>query len=91
MHKLPRLCSVGYTGVFYPGIILQRTSVSCVGYSYPYLELLEVLYARCHNTRGTDTACFEPARNFCEFYAFFWLAALRHRSVSSRTLVRGAS
>ena len=30
-------------------------------------EILEVLYARDHNTRGTGTACFVPARNFREF------------------------
>ena len=30
--------------VFTPGITLQRTSVSSVGHSYPYPELLGVLY-----------------------------------------------
>ena len=43
-----RLCSVGCVqtvpGVFTPGITLQRTSVSSVGHSYPYPELLEILY-----------------------------------------------
>ena len=47
-RKLPRLCSVGYaqtvSGVFTPGITLQRTSVSSVGHSYPYPGLLEVMY-----------------------------------------------
>ena len=42
-------------------------SASSVRHSYRYPEILEVLYARGHNTRGTDTACFVPARNFCEF------------------------
>ena len=48
LRKLPRLCSEGYAqtvrGVLTPGITLQRTSVSSVGHSYPYPELLEVLY-----------------------------------------------
>ena len=43
-----RLCSVGYVqtvpGVFTRGITLQRTSLSSVGHSYAYPELLEVLY-----------------------------------------------
>ena len=46
--NIPRLCSVGYVqivpGVFSPGNTLQRTSVSSVGHSHPYPELLEVLY-----------------------------------------------
>ena len=68
-------------GAFTPGITLQRTSVSAEGHSYPYPELVEVLndihtlypelvevlYARGNNTRGTGTACFVPAQNFCEF------------------------
>ena len=49
-----------------PGITLHRTSVSSVGCSYPYSERLQVLYARCLNTRGAGTACFVPPRNFCE-------------------------
>ena len=44
-------------GVITPGISLQRTSVTCVGHSYPYPELLEVLYAGATKTRGTGTAC----------------------------------
>ena len=65
--------------VFTPGTTLQITSVSyrafipvlgnpvsSVRHSYPYPELLEVLYARGHNTRGTGTACFVPDRNSCE-------------------------
>ena len=46
--NIARLCSVGHVqtvpGVFTPGISLQRTSLSSVGHSYPYPELLEVLY-----------------------------------------------
>ena len=46
--KFPRVCSVGHSqtvpGVFSPGIPLQRPSVSSAGHSYPYPELLEVLY-----------------------------------------------
>ena len=48
-------------GVYTPGITLQRTYESSVGHSYPYAELLDVLHAPCHNTRGTSTACFVPA------------------------------
>ena len=45
------------TQVFTPGITLQRTSVTSVGHSYPYPELLEVLCAGVTKTRGTGTAC----------------------------------
>ena len=43
------LGSVGYAQtipgyVFTPGITLQKTSVSCLGHSYPCPELLEALY-----------------------------------------------
>ena len=41
--------------------------MSSVGHSYPYPELLWVLCTPCHNTRGTGTAFFVPARNFSEF------------------------
>ena len=51
---------VGYAqtipGVDTPGISLQKTSVSSVGHSYPYPELLDVLYDSYTHTR-----------NFCEF------------------------
>ena len=45
---MSELCSVGYvqtilTSGYIPGITLQRTSVSSVDHSFPYLELLEVL------------------------------------------------
>ena len=75
------LCRVRTNRTHTPGITLQirifckfcrafipvpGTSVSSVGHSYPYPELLAVLYARGHNTRGTGTACFVPARSFCE-------------------------
>ena len=63
-HKSRKRCIcalyVGYvqnhTRGIYQGITLQRTSVSCVRHSYPYPELLYVLYARGHNTRGTGAA-----------------------------------
>ena len=42
-------------------IPVPGTSVSSVRHSYPYPELLEILYARGHNTLGTVN------RNFCEF------------------------
>ena len=67
-----RLCSVGYVqtipGVFSPGIALQRNSVSSVGYSYPYPELLDVPCARA-TIPGVrvHTAYFVPTRNFREF------------------------
>ena len=48
-------------------IPVPGTSGSSVRHSYLYPEFLEVLYARGHKTRGTGTACFLPARNFCEF------------------------
>ena len=58
---VPRLCSVGYTqtipGVFTPSITLRRTSVSSVGYSYPYPELLEVLYDIHTRTRNLWKFC----------------------------------
>ena len=58
----PRLGFVGYAqtipGVFTPGITLQRTSVSSVGYSYPYPDLLGVLYVIDVHTR---------TRNFWKF------------------------
>ena len=41
----------------YPGIILQRSYVKSVGHSYPYPELLEVLYDIPTHTR-----------NFWKFY-----------------------
>ena len=40
---------------------------SSVRLSYPDPEFLLVLYDPCHNTRGTSTACFVPARVLCEF------------------------
>ena len=59
-HIITRLGSVGYVqttpGAIAPGITLQRTSLSSVGHSYPYPELLEVLY---------DTETLTP--NFWEF------------------------
>ena len=48
-------------------IPVPRTSGRSVRHSYSYPDLLEILYARGHNTRGTGTASFVPARNFCEF------------------------
>ena len=71
----PRLCSVGYPGYYTSKnfckfcrtfIPVPGTYGSSVRPSYPYLEFLGVLYARGQNTRGTGTACFVPARNFCE-------------------------
>ena len=57
----PRLCYVGYVQtipwVFTPGITLQRTSVSSVGHSYPYQELLEVLYNIHTRTRNLWKFC----------------------------------
>ena len=56
-----RSCSVGYAqtmpGVFTPGITLQRTSVSSVGHSYPYPELLKVLYDSHTRTRNFWKFC----------------------------------
>ena len=46
---------------------VPRIPGGSVRHSYLCPELLEVLYARVHNTRGTGTACFVPARNVCEF------------------------
>ena len=55
-HTIARLCYVGYSqtvsGVYTPGITLQRTPVSSVGHSYPYPELLEVLYDIYTRTRN---------------------------------------
>ena len=48
-------------------IPVQRTSASSVRHSYPYPELVWVLYAPCHNTRGTGTTFLVRTRNFCEF------------------------
>ena len=54
--EIPRPCSVGYAqtipGIFIQGITLQRTSVSSVGHSYPYPELLEVVYDIHTRTRN---------------------------------------
>ena len=57
-----------YPGYYYPiknffkfgttFIPVPETSVSSARHAYPYPELLEFLYARGHNTRGTGTACF---------------------------------
>ena len=59
--NISRLCSVGYSqtvpGVFTPGITLRRTSVSSVGHSYPYPELLEVLYDIYTRTRNFWKCC----------------------------------
>ena len=76
-QHLPRLFFVGYAqtipGVFSPGIALQRTLVSSVERSYPYPEVLEVLYdihtypypevvkvlyASATNTRGVRVSYF---------------------------------
>ena len=82
-HTIARLCYVGYSqtvsGVFNSGITLQRTPVSSVGHSYPYPELLEVLYDIYTRTRNFRKFCtpvrtiprvgvqhFIPARNFRE-------------------------
>ena len=44
LPNISRLCSSGYVqnipGVFTPGITVQRASVSSVGHSHPYPELL---------------------------------------------------
>ena len=61
-YPYPNFCSFFRT--FIPR---TRTSVRFLGHSYPYPELLLVLYTPCHNTRGTGTAPFVPARSFCEF------------------------
>ena len=43
--------------VYLPGFLLvPGTSVSFVGHSYPYPELLQVLYASATNTQGTGKA-----------------------------------
>ena len=59
--QFARLCSVGYVqtvpGVFAPGITLQRTSVSSVGHSYPYPELVEILYGIHTCTRNFWKFC----------------------------------
>ena len=41
--------------------------MTSVGHSYPYPELLEVLYAGATKTRGTGTACLYLPRNFWKF------------------------
>ena len=51
-------------GVFTAGITLQITSVICVGHSYPYPELLEVLYAGAKKGPGYGYSMLLPARNF---------------------------
>ena len=61
-HNTRNFCKFCKTFIPVPG-----TPVSSVGYSYPYPELLRVLYTPCHNTRGTGAALFVHARNFCEF------------------------
>ena len=43
---VPELSILVLTVVYTPNHTLQRTSVTSVGHSYPYPELLEVLYAR---------------------------------------------
>ena len=48
-------------GVFTPGITLQITSVTSVGHSYPYPELLEVLYDLHTCTRNFWNFCFPVA------------------------------
>ena len=64
-HFFPRLCSVGYVetmpGIFTPGITVQRTSVSCVGHSYPYPEVLEVLHDIHTRTRNFWKICMPVA------------------------------
>ena len=73
--------SVGYTqNHTRAGITLQRTYVTSVGHSYPYPELLEVLYAGGTKTRGTGAACLylpgtsassaRPCHNIRKFWKF---------------------
>ena len=69
-------------GVFIPGITLQRTSVTSVRHSYPYPELLELVYAGATKTRGAGTACLylpgtsgssvRPCHNTRKFWKFFY-------------------
>ena len=54
-----------YCKTFIPVLV---TSGSSVRLSYPHPKLLWVLYDPCHGTRGTGTACFVSARNFCELF-----------------------
>ena len=78
IDKLSRPCSVGYTqtipGVFTPGITLKITSVSSVGHSYPYPELLEVKYDSHTRTRNFWKFCTTvpqlPGVRVCHFYNF---------------------
>ena len=71
------LCTFCRTFIPAPGTSGSSTSVR---HSYPYPKLLQVLYARGHNTRGTVTAFLylpgtsvssvrpcHNTRNFCEF------------------------
>ena len=46
-----------HTRGIYPGITLQRTSVSSVGHSYSYPELVEVLYGSHIRTRNFWKIC----------------------------------
>ena len=46
-----------------PGITLKKTSVSSVGHSYPYPDLLQVLYASVTNTWCAGISFYDS----CEF------------------------
>ena len=79
---LPRVIPYNARGIYrgyYPAknfckfcrtfIPVPRTCVSSVRHSYPYPELLEALYVRARNTRGTGTAFF--MRRVSEASLFF--------------------
>ena len=60
------LCSVGYVQtvpeIFTPGITLQRTSVSSLGHSYPYPEILNIMYGIHTCTRNFWKFCTPVAK-----------------------------